>query len=537
MRSFWVDYSLGFMRVAFDEPPQKRTLAEAPPEQPASATRDRSRTFACSQCWIASIGLIPVIERRHEAIVETLLAPRRIRQHETRGARHAPQGRETARRGSARGRSTQAPARGHDVVVVDDEPIRIHLQLGIATAKLLREQPVRRRATAAKEAPTPARTNTPPQTAATTAPSECFSPDPGDAFGHVAAPDRCNLRAGQDDDRGRPFISSIATRPSPMRDAHERTRARGLFPRHRVRIREQIREPVNARGLRAGVAHDRRPRAVCAMSVAARSLSLWSIPDARAPRYLDAPIKTSGSAHMTTPFDVYVSRDRAGTRRLPRDRRASRSVRRQRRYPLDVRRAGAGGLHRGGARPLLATGARGVDLSVQSAADWEKGVRLYKAFDIDAGVRDVDTTVEAARTLTGANGRVGVMGFCLGGLLTYLTAARTSIDAAVAFHGGRTEEFLDEAADIDVPFQVHLAADDEFIPPTAQQAIAAALANHPNAEVHSYAGCKHAFSRHGGLHYEANAALSCPGNARSTSSGVISAHELPTTLPATSHQE
>lgn len=149
---------------------------------------------------------------------------------------------------------------------------------------------------------------------------------------------------------------------------------------------------------------------------------------------------------------------------------------------------------------------RNVDLSVRSQPDWEKGVSLYKAFDVDAGVRDVEATVEAARGLTGTNGRVGVMGFCLGGLLTYLTAARTSVDAAVAFHGGRTEEFLDEAADVDVPLQMHLAADDEFIPPTAQRAITAALSDNTNVEVYSYAGCKHAFSRHGGLHYDANAA-------------------------------
>jgi carboxymethylenebutenolidase len=149
---------------------------------------------------------------------------------------------------------------------------------------------------------------------------------------------------------------------------------------------------------------------------------------------------------------------------------------------------------------------RNVDLSVRSQQDWEKGVSLYKAFDVDAGVRDVEATVEATRALTGSNGRVGVMGFCLGGLLTFLTAARTSIDAAVAFHGGRTEEFLDEAADIDVPLQMHLAADDEFIPPTAQRAITAALADNTNIEIHSYSGCRHAFSRHGGLHYEPNAA-------------------------------
>lgn len=149
---------------------------------------------------------------------------------------------------------------------------------------------------------------------------------------------------------------------------------------------------------------------------------------------------------------------------------------------------------------------RHVDLSVQSQPDWEKGLAFYTAFDLDAGVRDIEATVEAARTLSGSTGRVGVMGFCLGGLLTFLTAARTRVDAAVVFHGGRTEEFLGETADIDGPLQMHLAEEDEFIPKDAQRAIVAALAGNAKFEVFSYPGCKHAFSRHGGAHFNAEAA-------------------------------
>jgi carboxymethylenebutenolidase len=147
-----------------------------------------------------------------------------------------------------------------------------------------------------------------------------------------------------------------------------------------------------------------------------------------------------------------------------------------------------------------------VDLSVQSQADWEKGVALYTAFDIDAGVRDVEATIAAARTLRGASGRVGVMGYCLGGLLTFLTAARTRVDAGVAFHGARTEEFIVETTDIDAPLQMHLAEEDEFIPKRAQQQIAAALSSDAKFEVFSYPGCRHAFSRHGGMHFDADAA-------------------------------
>lgn len=149
---------------------------------------------------------------------------------------------------------------------------------------------------------------------------------------------------------------------------------------------------------------------------------------------------------------------------------------------------------------------RHVDLSVRSEPDWEKGLAFYKAFDIDAGVRDVESTVAAARALTETSGRVGVLGFCLGGLLAFLAAARLRLDAAVAFHGARTDEFLGEAADVDAPLQMHLADEDEFMPEAAQRSISAALAENPKCELFHYPGCCHAFSRHGGMHFDADAA-------------------------------
>jgi carboxymethylenebutenolidase len=149
---------------------------------------------------------------------------------------------------------------------------------------------------------------------------------------------------------------------------------------------------------------------------------------------------------------------------------------------------------------------RGVDLSVTAASDWEKGIQLYQAFDLDAGVRDVKATLDATRGLPDCSGKVAVMGYCLGGLLTFLAAARSNVDAGVAWHGGRTEEFLAEAGNIRAPLLMHLAEADEFIPMQAQQQIKDALANKPGVEIHSYPGCRHAFARHGGTHYNADAA-------------------------------
>jgi carboxymethylenebutenolidase len=149
----------------------------------------------------------------------------------------------------------------------------------------------------------------------------------------------------------------------------------------------------------------------------------------------------------------------------------------------------------------------GVDLIVTSEADWQHGLRLYQAYDRDAGVTDIKDTVNAVAKLPGCTGKVAVLGYCLGALMVFLTAVRfDGVNAAVAYHGGDTEKYLGEVDGLHAPMLMHLAEEDEFISKPAQSAIKAALAKKPNATVYSYPGQNHAFSRHGGAHYNAEAA-------------------------------
>jgi carboxymethylenebutenolidase len=149
---------------------------------------------------------------------------------------------------------------------------------------------------------------------------------------------------------------------------------------------------------------------------------------------------------------------------------------------------------------------RGVGLSVTSEADWQHGLRLYQAYDRDAGARDVKDTANAVSKLPGCTGKVAVLGYCLGPLMVFLTAVRYGVDAAVAYHGGDTEKYLGEIDRLHAPLLMHLAEEDELISKAAQAEIKAALASKPNATVYSYPGQNHAFSRHGGAHYNAEAA-------------------------------
>src|ERR1700681_3740301 len=137
----------------------------------------------------------------------------------------------------------------------------------------------------------------------------------------------------------------------------------------------------------------------------------------------------------------------------------------------------------------------GVDLSVTSEADWQRGLRLYQAYDRDAGVRDIKDTANVVAKLPECTGKVAVLGYCLGGLMTFLTAVRYRADAAVVYHGGDTEKYLDEIDGFDAPLLMHLAEEDEFISRAAQAEIKTALANKPNVTIYSYPGKYHAFAR------------------------------------------
>src|SRR6202167_2438218 len=154
----------------------------------------------------------------------------------------------------------------------------------------------------------------------------------------------------------------------------------------------------------------------------------------------------------------------------------------------------------------------GVDLNVTSEADWQHGLRLYGAYNRDAGAKDVKDTINAVRNLPECDGKVAILGYCLGALMVFLTAVRyDGVDAAVAYHGGDTDKYLGEIDGLNAPLLMHLAEEDEFISKAAQAQIKAALANKRDATVSSYPGPNHAFTRNNGAHYNAAAAALANG--------------------------
>lgn len=153
----------------------------------------------------------------------------------------------------------------------------------------------------------------------------------------------------------------------------------------------------------------------------------------------------------------------------------------------------------------------GIDITDKSEAEWKRAFELYNAFDVDAGVSDIAATIAAARTLPGASGKVGAVGYCLGGLLAFLTATRTDADASVSYYGIGIEKHLAETEKLARPLLLHVAELDQFVPPEARKMILDGLKDHPQIEIHTYAGRDHAFAREGGEHYDAADAAKANG--------------------------
>ncbi len=122
---------------------------------------------------------------------------------------------------------------------------------------------------------------------------------------------------------------------------------------------------------------------------------------------------------------------------------------------------------------------------------------LGYAMDLDAFTGDMKDYVAALTGRADCTGRVGTVGFCLGGKLVYLAIARDVVDAGVAYYPVQLDKFLDEAKTVARPLMMHFAELDQHVPTETVEAVKAALANKPNVAIHYYLGADHGFNRFG----------------------------------------
>lgn len=139
----------------------------------------------------------------------------------------------------------------------------------------------------------------------------------------------------------------------------------------------------------------------------------------------------------------------------------------------------------------------GIELDADVEAELQEAFGHYQVYDPNDGVRDIEATIKAIHAGLGDHGsvaKIGAVGYCLGGRLAYMVAARTDIDASVGYYGVMIDQMLDEAHGIANPLMLHIPTADHLVGPEAQAIIHAGLDDHPRVTLHDYQGLDHGFA-------------------------------------------
>lgn len=135
----------------------------------------------------------------------------------------------------------------------------------------------------------------------------------------------------------------------------------------------------------------------------------------------------------------------------------------------------------------------GIELSPYVEAEMQQALDHMMAHDFDLGMRDLEAVIHWIRREQGV-AKVGLVGFCMGGKIAYMVAARTDIDASVGYYGVMIDQMLNEKHAIARPLMLHIPTADHFVDAAAQKAIHEGLDDHPRVTLWDYEGLDHGFA-------------------------------------------
>lgn len=138
-----------------------------------------------------------------------------------------------------------------------------------------------------------------------------------------------------------------------------------------------------------------------------------------------------------------------------------------------------------------------IQLDPDVPEELQQAFDYFGRFDPDEGIKDIESTINWVRAETGDR-KVGAVGYCLGGKLAYMTAARTDADASVGYYAVGVPDMLREAHAIANPLMLHIPTADGFVDAAAQKTMHAGLDDHPKVTLHDYPGLGHGFATQSG---------------------------------------
>lgn len=136
----------------------------------------------------------------------------------------------------------------------------------------------------------------------------------------------------------------------------------------------------------------------------------------------------------------------------------------------------------------------GIELDPDVPEQFQQALGWMNKFDQNKGIEDIESTIRAGRAKLGGHGKVGVVGYCLGGRLAFMTATRTDTNATVGYYGVGIDNLLGEKHAIAHPVLLHIAGADHFVSPEVQAKMHAGLDDHPKVTLFDYPGEDHGFA-------------------------------------------
>lgn len=135
----------------------------------------------------------------------------------------------------------------------------------------------------------------------------------------------------------------------------------------------------------------------------------------------------------------------------------------------------------------------GLEFNPDIPEEFQEAVGYMMKHDFDLGIQDVEAVIHWVRR-NEAIAKVGLVGFCMGGKIAYMAAARTDVDASVGYYGVGIDQMLNESHAIANPLLLHVPTADGFVPPASQKAMHEGLDGNHHVTLHDYEGLDHGFA-------------------------------------------
>jgi carboxymethylenebutenolidase len=135
-----------------------------------------------------------------------------------------------------------------------------------------------------------------------------------------------------------------------------------------------------------------------------------------------------------------------------------------------------------------------IELDPDVPEQFQQALGWMNKFDQTKGIEDIEATIKAARAKLGGSGKVGAVGYCLGGRLAFMAATRTDSNATVGYYGVGIDNLLGEKHAIANPVLLHIAGADHFVTADVRAKMHQGLDDHPKVTLFDYPGEDHGFA-------------------------------------------